>query len=501
MGSSLGPGAAFPVVKDEPYTADVLMQDTSSTPDGNRIVHEAFNVHMRDSAGRLRDEQLASPPDPQGAFVQASVHVLDPVAMQDLQWNLDTKRVVTGAIPASFSKYRRSPIIDCAERIAASHSDGSTQDQSQSQEIYEDLGERMVEGISAHGCRITRTSPRKGATNESDVSTTEIWASPELQINLLTTEHDSDGTERLTKLSNIHRNEPDPTLFHVPEGYTDPADTRRSAVNNANPNLEKIREYGRVEWHGGSAQLVASSTRPLDMVASTLSSCLGVAVNAEDPQYRFLGDLLDVTAPQWVAQHPDSHSYVAKPVKVEIAFDVSENGSPRDLHGLLQNAAQQVNQLQSNIYAYELRESVHAKSSSYTFVPTSSRNQTGVLEQVPAFLDQRITIPEQTAAVSSFATSMTRALSDATGLRFDCCQTGVAGQPWGMRSITYHATDQVARTVLEDLIGYGGGEQSYVLRCDPMDKLCVISLLQDTVRKPPTAPQSGVCSAPGYDGY
>jgi hypothetical protein len=29
-------------------------------------------------------------------------------------------------------------------------------------------------------------------------SITEIWASPKLQINLLTTEHNSDGTERLT---------------------------------------------------------------------------------------------------------------------------------------------------------------------------------------------------------------------------------------------------------------------------------------------------------------
>ncbi len=36
------------------------------------------------------------------------------------------------------------------------------------------------------------------------------------------TEHYSDGTERLTKLSSIHREEPDPALFHVPEGYTDP---------------------------------------------------------------------------------------------------------------------------------------------------------------------------------------------------------------------------------------------------------------------------------------
>jgi hypothetical protein len=60
-----------------------------------------------------------------------------------------------------------------------------------------------------------------------------------------------------------------------------------------------------------------------------------------------------------------------------------------------------------------------------------------------------------------------------------------------MRSITYHATDQTVRTVIEYLIGYVGGEQGYILPCKPMDKsFCLVSVLGDTIRKPPTAPQS-----------
>jgi hypothetical protein len=422
--------------------------------------------------------------------------------MQDLRWNNDTKTILVGEIPTSFSNYRQRPIINCAQRIAASHAAGLISNPGQSQEVYEDLGERTIEGIRVQGCRITRTFPMKPGSSQPDSGITEIWASPELQINLLTTEHYSDGKERLTKLSYIRREEPDPMLFHVPEGYTDPRKTPRSGVQNANPNYEKIREYGRIEWHGDTAKLVASSSRPLDMVASTLSSCLGVAVSAEDPQYRYIGDLLDVTAPQWAAQHPDKRAYAAKPGKVEITFDVSENGSPRDLHGLLQNAVQQVNQQQSNIYAYEVRESVRPDSAFYSFVPTSTHNEAGVLEHVPAYLDQRITIAEQTASVASFAFDMTRALNDATGLHFSCCQAMVIGQPWGMRSVTYHATDQTARTVMEDLIGNAGGDQSYVLRCEPLsERFCFISVVRDTIRKPPTAPQSGVCSALGYDGY
>jgi hypothetical protein len=89
---------------------------------------------------------------------------------------------------------------------------------------------------------------------------TEIWASPELEINLLTTERYADGTERLTRLTNIRRDEPDHTLFQVPEGYKNPDQIResiRASLLNNNPNNAKIWDYGRIEWHGDTARLVA----------------------------------------------------------------------------------------------------------------------------------------------------------------------------------------------------------------------------------------------------
>jgi hypothetical protein len=39
------------------------MQEVRTGPDGKRTIHEAFNIHTRDSVGRLRDEQLATTPD------------------------------------------------------------------------------------------------------------------------------------------------------------------------------------------------------------------------------------------------------------------------------------------------------------------------------------------------------------------------------------------------------------------------------------------------------
>ena len=391
MGSSLTFAAAFPIVKDEPYTANVFAQNVSTTPDGKRTIHEAFNIHMRDSAGRVLDQQLATPRDPNGGFTQGGVQVIDPVSMQDVKWEEDTKTVYTSPIPASYASYQRKPILDCARRNATCGADHAPCDARDGQVAYEILGERTIEGIRAEGCRITRTLQAKPGSDQPDFSVTEIWASPELEINLLTTERYADGTERLTRLTNIRRDEPDHTLFQVPDGYKNPDEIRestRAALLNANPNYAKIWDYGRIEWHGDTARLVAGSSRPLDFVAKTLSTCLGVSVSSEDPHYRYLDDLLDVTAPQWATQHPEHHAYAAKPGKVDITFTVASDGSPTDLPKLMQEAVQQVNQQQP--YGYQVYESGSQDRLTFTFIPTASHNESGVLEQIPAYLDQKI---------------------------------------------------------------------------------------------------------------
>jgi hypothetical protein len=124
---------------------------------GRKIVYEAFNIHMRDSAGRLRDEQLGSPSDSQGGFTQT---------------------VFIGEIPTSFSNYRQCPIINCARRIVASYAARLTSNPSQSQDVYEDLGERTIEGIRVQGYRITRTFPMKPDSSQPDSGITEIWLHP-----------------------------------------------------------------------------------------------------------------------------------------------------------------------------------------------------------------------------------------------------------------------------------------------------------------------------------
>lgn len=494
MGSSLGFAAAFPVVKNEPYSANVVTQHVDIAPNGERTLHEALNIHVRDSSGRLRDEQQATPPDTTGSFTQAQMHILDPVSMQDIQWFPETKTFLISAIPATSARNSAQPSADCA-------GPAQIQNPNRVQEGCESLGDSTIEGIRVKGCRITRTFRGRPDSNQTETSITVIWTSPELQIDLLTEEHLSDGTERVTKLSNIVREEPDPALFRIPEGYADVLKPRPVVSQNTNPNAALLKDYGRIEWHGDTATLFAGNVRPLDMAAQTLSSCLGIPVSSEDPHFEYAGDLLDVTDPRWAERNPEKRLYAPKPSSIEIVFNVNSDGMPTDLFQLLEDAAQQVNRQQP--YAYRVYESGTDAHAFYSFVPTTTHNEKGVLETTPAYLNQKITVASQTGPIYEIASSMTRAMSAATGQSFDCCQAFVAGHLWGEQAITYQATNQPARTVLEDLMRATGSGESYSALCQPMDKrFCFIAVRGVEIRrKPGSAPKSGVCTAVGFDGY
>ncbi len=234
------------------------------------------------------------------------------------------------------------------------------------------------------------------------------------------------------------------------------------------------------------------------MVALTVSSCLGVAVSAEDPRYQWLGDLLDVTAPQIAAQHPGLHLYAAKPGKVRLVFAVTPSGQPADLTGLLQDAVYQVNQQQP--WRFRLQRDVRLDHTFFSFVPTASHNESGQMRDEQPWMDDRISIPAQTAPIMEIANAMADRLTSEFGYDFYCCQSLVFGHMWGDQPAHYEASNELARHVMQDLMVEASGPTSYVLRCQPMDKrFCFINVVSTVKRIPAAAPESGVCTALGYE--
>jgi hypothetical protein len=135
----------------------------------------------------------------------------------------------------------------------------------------------------------------------------------------------------------------------------------------------------------------------------------------------------------------------------------------------------------------------------YSFVPTRTRDEKGVLTNVQAYMDTSITIPEQTSSIANLASAMASSLSEASGAHFGCCQPIVMGWPWGGKSVTYQANGIPAREVLEDLMAKIEEEESYSLRCEPLDKrFCFINV--HSVLKSQHA-KRGECTALGYESH
>jgi hypothetical protein len=179
-----------------------------------------------------------------------------------------------------------------------------------------------------------------------------------------------------------------------------------------------------------------------------------------------------------------------------MALGVSGKGYPRDLVALLRDLVRQVNQQEP--FAFQVREQVHPGRHYFSFVPTRTRNRLGQTIEVASYLDAKVTMPLRTARVVSLAADLSRALERSVGRPFACCETLVAGVPWGMNSVAYQASDRAAREVLEDLIDKAGVHQSYSVMCEPFSQsACFISLHEVSADRKPRS--DGVCNASGYE--
>jgi hypothetical protein len=88
-------------------------------------------------------------------------------------------------------------------------------------EVKEQLGKQIIEGVEAEGTRTTVTIPAGDIGNERPIEiVSERWYSPELQLVVMTRHSDPRFGETTYKLTNINRSEPAKTLFEVPSDYT-----------------------------------------------------------------------------------------------------------------------------------------------------------------------------------------------------------------------------------------------------------------------------------------
>jgi hypothetical protein len=195
-----------------PYTAEFKVSSERTLTNGSTITHEQTEVQAVDSQGRRMTAFTTVTPE---GVERTTTSVTDPVAGTHTNW--DTLRH-----EATVMSLHPQAQASCASSVASSPATPPTPPAQHRTSTTEDLGVETIDGVEAHGRRITTTTPAGMVGNsEPLVSTREFWQTTSIRPALVVRET-SDDPERgksSRELTNLSLSEPDPSVFQPPQGY------------------------------------------------------------------------------------------------------------------------------------------------------------------------------------------------------------------------------------------------------------------------------------------
>jgi hypothetical protein len=218
------------VVKNAPYSADMVTETTQTLADGNHIRQSSTAKVYRDTEGRTRREQSLNA---LGGLAPTSnlpqvVFINDPVAGFNYALNTQNRTATKsawsrpgrgGQAPGSsqpMARLRQQSVDRSAANAGRWGRGGAARQNIKS----ESLGRQTIEGVPADGTRTTMTIAAGQMGNEQPIQiVTERWYSPDLQMVVLSKRTDPRMGETVTRLANISRVEPPSSLFEPPADY------------------------------------------------------------------------------------------------------------------------------------------------------------------------------------------------------------------------------------------------------------------------------------------
>lgn len=223
------------VVTGAPYSAEEVSELTQTLGDGTHITQKTrITKFYRDSEGRTRKER----PLVEGIVMGGSNSEFDDVMIVEIndpasgiRYVLDTYNHVAHRFSRPESAENASaPVRYTQEARALTQPTTSTRAREAQatappgaagpEMSTESLGTQVIEGVSAEGKRSTRTFPVGTVGNDRPiVSVWESWVCPDLKITVLSKHNDPRTGERIDRMQNIDRSEPDPALFRPPSDY------------------------------------------------------------------------------------------------------------------------------------------------------------------------------------------------------------------------------------------------------------------------------------------
>ena len=234
------------VVSGNPFHAEVT-RTTPGHTDTNATLTLIYPESVaRDSQGRIRTERVAGEfkrdngPDAGSKVELHLIMICDPVAQTLTQ--IDTATLTAKIIhsrpsaPRATGLQRATPRSFCPARLPSDRAGGRMQ--------VEDLGYQNIEGIEAHGERVTMPmlGMRVGEESPNGESTSELWCSDSLSVIVLRVSGNT-KTDRKTTITmrDIERTEPDPALFQIPPDYAI-TESVAEPHERRNPNAAPIEQ-------------------------------------------------------------------------------------------------------------------------------------------------------------------------------------------------------------------------------------------------------------------
>jgi hypothetical protein len=250
------------IVKNAPFSAEMVFESIQTLVDGNRIVQRSSTLMYRDSQGRTRNEHSFKPYfnlKYGGENIEhKTISIFDPVGGVNYTLDPQTRTAHKFTIgQRANSMFELTNFGGTANTLKVERTD-KPQDKpansfaftsyaplgglynSESSGKHESLGKQMIEGVEADGTRITQTIPAGAMGNERPIEVIhERWHSQELQMDVMVKWSDPRSGETTHRMTNINRSEPDASLFQPSSDYTirEPEAPRTL--------MEKLREKNR----------------------------------------------------------------------------------------------------------------------------------------------------------------------------------------------------------------------------------------------------------------
>jgi hypothetical protein len=217
------PGVPMPAsaVTGMPYSGVREFEHSQTLADGTHVSQKnELQKIWRDADGRTRTERSMGPPW-HTADMPTIIEITDPIA--GYRYTLDQQRKIAHRVPIAPQPHLPLPRPTTSASSDATEKTGMTLTQQARvprKMQRKSLGTKTIEGILVEGHRTIMTIPAGEVGNDRPISNvSESWFSPELNDIIELTSSDPRTGQTTTRLTNIDRNNPDPSLFLVPPDY------------------------------------------------------------------------------------------------------------------------------------------------------------------------------------------------------------------------------------------------------------------------------------------